>query len=106
MKESPVLEHWGRLQKKEDDSEKAKGIGEEGEDENEDDEAPSLVEQAKQVDLKAINAVLKVCHLSPLWTKAVIADSPFPSFARHSTTRGTSSSTMIPSRGTNGSRST
>lgn len=63
MKESPILEHWGRLQKREeaDESGKKLAIGEEGAEEEDDaDEAPSLTEMAKQVDLKAIHAVLKV----------------------------------------------
>lgn len=58
MKESPILEHWGRLQKKVD----AEGGGKEVLEEDEDDEdgALDLKTMAKQVDLKAIHAVLKV----------------------------------------------
>lgn len=64
MKESPILEHWGRLQKKVD----AEGAGKEVLEEDEDDEdgALDLKTMAKQVDLKAIHAVLKVRSFSIL----------------------------------------
>lgn len=71
MRESPILEHWGRLQKREEVDGKIRELGIQqegaelgeagGEDEgDEGDEVPTLTEMAKQVDLKAIHAVLKV----------------------------------------------
>lgn len=59
LKENAVLEHWGRLQKKEKE-EKGKEVLED-EEEGEGDDAIDLVDMAKQVDVKAIHAVLKVC---------------------------------------------
>lgn len=73
MKESAILEHWGRLQKKEDtEGDKKLAIGQDGEEDDEDegDDVPTLTEMAKQVDLKAIHAVLKVRFRSCLaWLK-------------------------------------
>ncbi|GAA6017121.1 hypothetical protein JCM11491_003267 [Sporobolomyces phaffii] len=59
LRESPILEHWGRLQKME-KREDVKLIGEEGtrNDESEDDETGAR-EMAEQVDLKAVHATLK-----------------------------------------------
>ncbi|GAA5880153.1 hypothetical protein JCM16303_001231 [Sporobolomyces ruberrimus] len=59
LKESPILEHWGRLQKM-DKREDVKLIGEEGarNDESEDEETGAR-EMADQVDLKAVHATLK-----------------------------------------------
>lgn len=57
LRESPILEHWGRLQKKEEGGEGKKIVDE---DEDEDEGAIDISEMAKQVDLKAIHAVLKV----------------------------------------------
>lgn len=60
MKESPVLEHWGRLQKKEEGDDGKKVLdADEGEEDGEDG-ALDLKMMANQVDLKAIHAVLKV----------------------------------------------
>jgi hypothetical protein len=105
MKESAILEHWGRLQKKEDtEGDKKLAIGQDGEEEDEDegDDVPTLTEMAKQVDLKAIHAVLKVSSslLVPFarhWAHSLLA---------YSTTSATSSSTTIPSAETSGSRTT
>ncbi|SGZ28696.1 BQ5605_C027g10412 [Microbotryum silenes-dioicae] len=59
LKESAILEHWGRLAKHE-DLDKVKVMGEEGAEDSEDeDEMPSIVEMAKQVDLPAIQKVLR-----------------------------------------------
>lgn len=58
LKENSMLEYWGRLQKKEDGDEGGKGIADE--DEDEDDGALDLKTMAKQVDIKAMHAVLKV----------------------------------------------
>ncbi|GAA6063682.1 hypothetical protein JCM10212_003349 [Sporobolomyces blumeae] len=59
LKESPILEHWGRLRKME-KREQVKLIGEEGtrNDESDDDE-PDQRDMADQVDLKAVHATLK-----------------------------------------------
>jgi len=60
LKESPILEHWGRLQKME-KREDVKLIGEEGTRNDEsDDEETGAREMAEQVDLKAVHATLKV----------------------------------------------
>ncbi|KAK4055973.1 hypothetical protein OIO90_002966 [Microbotryomycetes sp. JL221] len=63
LKESPIIEHWGRLQKKKigDDEDDGKvGMQHEGdEDEDDDDEMPSLTEMARQIDLPAIHKTLK-----------------------------------------------
>ncbi|TNY17884.1 peptide-binding protein [Rhodotorula diobovata] len=59
LRESPILEHWGRMRKLE-KREKVALIGQEGtrNDESDDDEADTR-EMAEQIDLKAIHAVLK-----------------------------------------------
>ena len=67
LRESPILEHWGRLRKmeKRDD---VKLIGEEGTRNDEsDDEETGVREMADQIDLKAVHATLKVSShlLSP-----------------------------------------
>lgn len=59
LKESPIIDHWGRLQKD------AVGGKEEvlevkDEEADDDDDAIDLRNMAKQIDLKAIHAVLKV----------------------------------------------
>lgn len=92
LKESPILEHWGRLQKKEEGGEGKKIVDE---DEDEDEGAIDISEMAKQVDSKAIHAVLKV---SPFFGVCIEADE------RCSTISGTSSSTTITRIGTSGSR--
>lgn len=59
LRESPILEHWGRLRKmeKRDD---VKLIGEEGTRNDEsDDEETGVREMADQIDLKAVHATLK-----------------------------------------------
>ncbi|GAA5965583.1 hypothetical protein JCM3765_004742 [Sporobolomyces pararoseus] len=59
LKESPILEHWGRLKKLE-KREEVKLIGEEGTRNDEsDDEETGVREMAEQVDLKAVHATLK-----------------------------------------------
>ncbi|GAA5942045.1 uncharacterized protein JCM15063_004280 [Sporobolomyces koalae] len=59
LKESPILEHWGRLKKMEKRDE-VKLIGEEGTRNDEsDDEETGAREMADQVDLKAVHATLK-----------------------------------------------
>lgn len=58
LKENSMLEYWGRLQKKEDGDDTGKGIADE--DEDEDDGALDLKTMAKQVDIKAVHAVLRV----------------------------------------------
>ncbi|GAA5912393.1 uncharacterized protein JCM6883_005654 [Sporobolomyces salmoneus] len=59
LKESPILEHWGRLKKME-KREEVKLIGEEGTRNDEsDDEETGVREMADQVDLKAVHATLK-----------------------------------------------
>ncbi len=57
LKENSVLEHWGRLQKKEGQEEGAIEVRDEDEEEGED--APDLREMAGQVDVRAIEQVLK-----------------------------------------------
>ncbi|GAA6056664.1 hypothetical protein JCM3770_006335 [Rhodotorula araucariae] len=59
LRESPILEHWGRMRKLE-KHEKPALIGQEGtrNDESDDEEADTR-EMAEQIDLKAIHAVLK-----------------------------------------------
>jgi len=57
LKENSVLEHWGRLQKKEGQQEGAIEVKDEDEEEGED--APDLREMAGQVDVRAIEQVLK-----------------------------------------------
>ncbi|KAM0787358.1 hypothetical protein ACM66B_003444 [Microbotryomycetes sp. NB124-2] len=60
LKESPIIEHWGRLQKKKQEGDGNTGMAHEGdEDEEGEDDMPSLVEMAKQVDLPAIHKTLK-----------------------------------------------
>ncbi|KAM0752098.1 hypothetical protein T439DRAFT_379217 [Meredithblackwellia eburnea MCA 4105] len=62
LRESPVVQHWGRLRKKavEDEEKgegnKAKGVEDE---EAEDEDMIDIGEMAKQVDIKAVHAVLK-----------------------------------------------
>ena len=58
LKESPVIQHWGRLQKKGEEESGMKAPKDE--DEDEDDVALDIGEMAKQVDVKAVHAVLKV----------------------------------------------
>ncbi|CEQ43132.1 SPOSA6832_05033 [Sporobolomyces salmonicolor] len=59
LRESPILEHWGRLRKME-KREEVKLIGEEGQREgDDDDEEPGVREMAEQVDLRAVHATLK-----------------------------------------------
>ena len=65
LKENPVLEHWGRLQKKDDHANAEGGMKDGGAEDDEDagsgdDEILGLKEMAMQVDLKAVEAVLKV----------------------------------------------
>ena len=65
LKENPVLEHWGRLQKKDDNATNEGGMKDGGAEDDEDagsgdDEILGLKEMAMQIDLKAIEAVLKV----------------------------------------------
>lgn len=64
LRESAILEHWGRLRKKaetEGERDGKIGMGEgEGDDSDEDGDVPTLGEMAKQVDEKAIHSVLKV----------------------------------------------
>ncbi|GAA5941470.1 hypothetical protein JCM3775_004934 [Rhodotorula graminis] len=59
LRESPILEHWGRMRKLE-KRDKVALIGQEGtrNDESDDDE-PDTRDMAEQIDLKAIHAVLK-----------------------------------------------
>lgn len=60
LKESPILEHWGRLKKME-KREDVKLIGEEGTRNDEsDDEETGVRDMADQVDIKAVHATLKV----------------------------------------------
>ena len=58
LRESPVIQHWGRLQKKGEEESGMKAPKDE--DEDEDDVALDIGEMAKQVDVKAVHAVLKV----------------------------------------------
>ncbi|GAA5999822.1 hypothetical protein JCM5350_008228, partial [Sporobolomyces pararoseus] len=60
LKESPILEHWGRLKKLE-KREEVKLIGQEGtrNDESDEDDETGVREMAEQVDLKAVHATLK-----------------------------------------------
>ncbi|GAA5873908.1 hypothetical protein JCM1840_000224 [Sporobolomyces johnsonii] len=60
LRESPILEHWGRLRKME-KREEVKLIGEEGQREGDDDDEdePGVREMAEQVDLRAVHATLK-----------------------------------------------
>ncbi|KAK4702407.1 transcription elongation regulator 1, partial [Phenoliferia sp. Uapishka_3] len=62
LKESPVIQHWGRLQKKGEEESGMKAPKDE--DEDEDDAALDIGEMAKQVDIKAVHAVLKSPALS------------------------------------------
>ena len=64
-----MLEHWGRLQKKDDHASAEGGMKDGGAEDDEDagsgdDEILGLKEMAMQVDLKAVEAVLKVSLLS------------------------------------------
>jgi transcription elongation regulator 1 len=63
LRESAVVEHWGRLQKKDEDD-SGKKVLEEEDDDAVDEEGitggTDLKEMAKQIDTKAIHAVLKV----------------------------------------------
>lgn len=63
LRESPVIQHWGRLQKKGEEEGGMKAPKDE--DEDEDDAALDIGEMAKQVDIKAVHAVLKVCPVTP-----------------------------------------
>ncbi|GAA6009250.1 uncharacterized protein JCM10292_000748 [Rhodotorula paludigena] len=58
LRESPILEHWGRMQKLE-KREKVALIGEEGQRNDESDDEADTREMAEQIDLRAIHAVLK-----------------------------------------------
>jgi len=58
LKENSVLEHWGRLQKKEGQDEGAIEVKAD-EDEDGEEDAPDLREMAEQVDVRAIEQVLK-----------------------------------------------
>lgn len=64
LKENPILEHWGRLQKTGGEVVEGgmKDGGAEDEDEGGGDEILGLKEMAMQIDLKAVEAVLKVRH--------------------------------------------
>lgn len=108
LRESAILEHWGRLRKKaeaEGDRDQKIGMGEEGadDDSDEDEDVPSLGEMAKQVDEKAIHSVLKVgrpCELTRLKPQLTLQ------FNAHRMTSATSFSITIPRRGIAGSKST
>jgi len=103
LRESPILEHWGRMRKLE-KREKVALIGQEGtrNDESDDDEADTR-EMAEQIDLKAIHAVLKVrgFRLTSLFCPHLSDGS-----ATRRTTSGTLSLTTSPKSGSGGSRST
>lgn len=58
LRESPVIEHWGRLQKKAKEEGATEVKAEE--EEEEDDGVLDIGDMAKQVDIKAVHAVLKV----------------------------------------------
>jgi transcription elongation regulator 1 len=62
LSESPILEHWGRLkqEKKSGKGEEIKGGLEDDEDEEGGDDAIDIKSMAAQVDLTAVQAVLKV----------------------------------------------
>lgn len=62
LKENPLLEHWGRHQKSEQEKEATGGMKDGGDEEQEEQEEGFLGirEMAAQVDLKAVEAVLKV----------------------------------------------
>ena len=61
LKENPLIEHWGRLQKKDEGDEGKKVLDDEEEDEG---DAIDIKDMANQIDIKALHAVLKVSRPS------------------------------------------
>lgn len=68
LRENPVLEHWGRLQKTDEDDQVVEGMkdgGAESDEEGDGDEILGLKEMAMQLDLPAVEKVLKVRLFAP-----------------------------------------